>query len=100
MKSNFIDTTKKSAVTNTAGFTFLFGKRNYIFMAIGVTLIGLGFLLMTGHDANTRPDGTWDANYWNDEIYSFRRIRLAPFLVVAGFIVEIYAILINPNKEK
>ena len=48
----------------------------------------------------SRPDGTWDANYWNDEIYSFRRIRLAPFLVVVGFIVEIYAILINPNKEK
>ena len=47
MKSNSIDTTKKSASTNDAGFTFLFGKRNYIFMAIGVALIGLGFLLMT-----------------------------------------------------
>lgn len=100
MKSNTIDTTKKSASTNDAGFTFLFGKRNYIFMTIGVALIGLGFLLMTGHDANTRPDGTWDANYWNEEIYSFRRIRLAPFLVVVGFIIEVYAILINPNKEK
>ena len=100
MKSNTINTTNKSASSQDAGFSFLFGKRNYIFMAIGVALIGLGFLLMTGHDANTRPDGTWDANYWNNEIYSWRRIRLAPFLVLVGVAVEIYAILINPNKEK
>lgn len=78
--------------------SFLFGKKNYIFMAIGLALIALGFFLMTGHDANTRPDGTFDPNYWNEDIFSWRRIRLAPFLVVAGFLVEIYAILLNPNK--
>ena len=78
---------------------FLFGKRNYIFMAIGLVLIALGFFLMTGHDANTRPDGTFDPNYWNEDIFSFRRIRLAPFLVIAGFVVEIYAILTQPNTK-
>lgn len=80
--------------------SFLFGKKNYIFMAIGLALITLGFFLMTGYDANTRPDGTYDANYWNDDIFSWRRIRLAPFLVVLGFLVEIYAILLNPNSVK
>ena len=49
---------------------FLFGKKNYIFMAIGIAVILLGFLLMTGPDANTRPDGNFDPNYWNDNIYS------------------------------
>lgn len=79
---------------------FLFGKRNYLFMAIGLLLIALGFFLMTGHDANTRPDGTFDPNYWNEDIFSWTRIRLAPFLVIAGFCVEIYAIMTRPNTQK
>lgn len=78
---------------------FLFGKKNYIFMLIGLGLIALGLILMTGPDANTRPDGVFDRNYWNEGIFSFRRIRLAPMLIVLGFIVEIYAILANPNKK-
>lgn len=78
---------------------FLFGKRNYIFMAVGLVLIAAGFFLMTGHDANTRPDGTFDPNYWNEDIFSWRRIRLAPFLVISGFLVEIYAIMIHPNSN-
>lgn len=78
--------------------SFLFGKKNYIFMAIGLFLIALGFYLMTGHDANTRPDGTFDPTYWNEDIFSWRRIRLAPFLVLLGFAVEVYAILLKPNK--
>lgn len=80
--------------------SFLFGKRNYLFMAIGLLLIALGFFLMTGHDANTRPDGTYDPNYWNEDIFSWRRIRLAPFLILAGFGVEIYAILTHPGTKK
>ena len=92
--------TIKSDSSKGSDFTFLFGKKNYIWMAIGIGLIALGFILMTGHEANTTPDGTFDPTYWNEEIYSWRRIRLAPFLVIAGFAVEVYAILINPNKEK
>jgi hypothetical protein len=78
-------------------FPLLFGRRNYMIMLIGIGLIGLGFLLMTGHDANTKPDGTFDPNYFNEAIFSWRRIRLAPMLIIAGFATQVYAIL-SPKK--
>ena len=64
----------------------LFGKRNYKFMLIGILFIAVGFILMSG-------GGSDDPNIFNEEIYSFRRIRLAPILVIIGFIIEVYAIL-------
>ncbi|MDL1913081.1 MAG: DUF3098 domain-containing protein [Bergeyella sp.] len=82
---------------NTAP-SFYFGKKNYIFMLVGLGFITLGFLLMLGYDANTRPDGTHDPNYWNETIYSVRRVRVAPLLVVLGFAVEAYSILYLPEK--
>ena len=68
----------------------LFGKRNYKFMLIGIFFIGLGFILMSG-------GGSEDPNIFNEEIYNFRRIRLAPMLVILGFIIEVYAILTKPE---
>ena len=68
----------------------LFGKRNYKLMILGLVFITLGFVLMSG-------GGSDDPNVFNDEIYNFRRIRLAPFLVVFGFVIEAYAIMKNPN---
>ena len=68
----------------------LFGKRNYKFMLIGIFFIALGFILMSG-------GGSDDPNIFNEEIYSFRRIRLAPILVILGFIIEVYAILTKPE---
>ncbi len=70
---------------------FLFGKRNYIIMLIGIFIIALGFILMAG-------GGSDDPNVFNEEIYNFRRIRLAPTLVLIGFAIEIYAILANPKE--
>ena len=64
----------------------LFGRRNYKYMLIGLLFIAVGFILMSG-------GGSDDPNIFNEEIYSFRRIRLAPILVVTGFIIEVYAIL-------
>ena len=55
-------------------------------MIIGLFFIAVGFILMSG-------GGSDDPNIFNEEIYSFRRIRLAPILVVTGFIIEVYAIL-------
>ena len=71
---------------------FYFGKENYKLMLIGLALIIVGFLLMMGADANT-VDGKYDPNLWNEGIFSIRRIRIAPMLVIAGFAVEVYAIL-------
>lgn len=68
-------------------------------MAIGIGVILLGFLLMTGPDANT-VNGVKDVNQWNEGIFSWRRIRLAPFVVLLGFAIEIYAIMLNPDKSK
>ncbi len=78
--------------------TFYFGNKNFKLMLIGLGLIVLGFVLMMGADANTTPDGKFDPNYWNNDIFSFRRIRLAPLLIIAGFVVQIFAIL-KRNKN-
>lgn len=72
--------------------TFVFGKKNYITMIIGLVFITLGFILMSG-------GGSEDPNIFNPEIYNFRRIKLAPTLVLIGFGVQVYAILLNPNKK-
>ncbi len=72
---------------------FIFQKRNYLFMFIGLFLIALGFILMSG-------GGSDDPNVFNPDIYSFRRIRLAPTLVLLGLGIEVYAILLNPHKKK
>ena len=68
----------------------VFGKKNYQLMLLGLIFITLGFFLMSG-------GGSDDPNIFNDEIYNFRRIRVAPILVVFGFIIEVYAIMKNPN---
>ena len=70
---------------------FIFGKRNYIIMLIGIAFIATGFMLMAG-------GGSDDPNVFNSEIYNWRRIRLAPTLVIIGLGIEIYAILANPKK--
>ena len=72
--------------------SFYFSKENYKWMLIGLALIVVGFLLMMGADANT-VDGKYDPTSWNEDIFSIRRIRIAPLLVIAGFAVEVYAIL-------
>ena len=71
---------------------FVFGRKNYIVMGIGLAVIALGFILMSG-------GGSEDPNVFNPEIYNFRRIRLAPTVVLLGFAIEVYAILLNPNKK-
>lgn len=73
---------------------FYFGKENFKWMLIGLACILVGFLLMMGADANT-VDGKYDPNAWNDDIFSIRRIRIAPLLVVVGFCIEAYAILLK-----
>lgn len=71
---------------------FVFERKNYKFMLIGIAVIILGFILMTG-------GGSDDPTVFNPEIYNWRRIRLAPALILIGFGIEVYAILLNPHKK-
>ncbi len=71
---------------------FVFGKKNYKFMFIGLACIAIGFILMSG-------GGSDDPNVFNPEIFNFRRIRLAPMLILIGFGIQVYAILLNPDKK-
>ena len=70
---------------------FAFGKENYKWMLIGIAFLLIGYLLMSG-------GGSKDPKVFNDDIFSFRRITLAPIVVIAGFLIEIYAIL-KKSKE-
>lgn len=72
---------------------FLFDKSNYTWMLIGVAVILLGLLLMAGGKS---PD-PHKFNY--DEIYSFRRITLAPMLILLGLGIEVYAIIKKDKTE-
>ena len=70
---------------------FLFSKRNYRFLLLSMALIAFGFILMAG-------GGSEDPNFFNPEIFNFRRIRLAPTIVLMGFGLAIYAILMPKKK--
>jgi len=70
---------------------FLFESINYKILLVGIAVIALGFLLMSG-------GGSDDPNVFSEEIFNFRRIRLAPTTVLIGFGITIYAILKNPKK--
>ena len=69
---------------------FAIGKENFKYIAIGVGILILGFLLMIGGKAT-------DPNVFNPEIFSFRRITLAPIIVVGGFMFIIWAIMKKPK---
>jgi len=71
----------------------LFSKRNYRFLLLSIEVIALGFILMAG-------GGSDDPNVFNPEIFNFRRIRLAPTIVLTGFGLAIYAILTPSKKSK
>ena len=70
---------------------FLFSKKRYQILFLSIIIIGVWFLLMSGGGSNN-PD------VFNNEIYSFRRIRLAPLVVISGFIMCIVSILYR-DKE-
>ena len=67
---------------NTSKSTLVFGKINYVLFIISMVVVALGFFLMSG----------------SEDIYSFTKIRLAPFVVVVGFALGFVAILIKPKK--
>jgi fumarate reductase subunit D len=79
---------------NKEKLNFALGRENYKLLGIGFVIIVIGFLLMLGGK-------TKDPNEFSDSIFSFRRITLAPLVVLAGFIFEIWAIMKRPkNSDK
>jgi membrane-bound ClpP family serine protease len=80
----------KKETKETVGFAL--GKENYKLMAIGFAIIVLGFILMTGGKSD-------DPNVFNPDIFSFRRITLAPIILLFGFAFEIYAIMKKPKSN-
>lgn len=69
-------------------------KKNYMWLAIGLAVIVLGFVLMSGGGDHT-------ATEFDESIFSFRRITLAPIVVISGFVIEIFAIMKRfPNEDK
>jgi hypothetical protein len=70
---------------------YLFNKRRYRFLTLSIIIIGIGFILMSGGES-TDPD------IFNNEIYNFRRIRLAPLMVLLGFVLCMFSILYKEKK--
>lgn len=77
---------------NKEKLNFALGRENYKLLAIGFAIIVTGFLLMLGGRSE-------DPNVFSDKIFSFRRITLAPLVVLAGFVFEIWAIMKKPRNS-
>ena len=80
---------KKPTSTNNS----LFGKENYTWMLVGLAVMTLGFFLMAGGKSS-------DPNVFKDsDVYSTTRITIAPILIIAGLLVEIFAIMKKPKER-
>lgn len=84
-------TATKTTVQNSSAGNVLFTKENYKWMVIGLVIMALGFFLMAGGKSS-------NLNVFNDkDVYSPIRITVAPILIVAGLLVEIFAIMKKPK---
>ncbi|MEK6616007.1 MAG: DUF3098 domain-containing protein [Bacteroidota bacterium] len=71
--------------------TFAFGKDNYKILLIGIAVVAIGMICMIGGASD-------DPNKMSEEIFDFRRLTLAPILIIAGYVVVLLAILKNPKE--
>ena len=70
----------------------LFNKKNYLVLSLAILTISTGFIIMSGGESK-------DPMIFNDEIFNFRRIRLAPALVLFGFGLAIYSIFVKSKSK-
>lgn len=82
-----------SANTEKKDFNFTFGPMNYILLAVGIVLLGLGYILLSG-------GGSDDSNVFNPAMFDNRRLVVAPLIIVIGLVVEICAIMFRPKNSK
>mgnify|MGYP000953444651 FL=1 len=92
MEKKTIVTSKKAKEEEKPQAVFAFERQNYILMVIGIVVLIIGFLLMIG-------GGSDDPQVFNYDLFNFRRLTLSPILIIAGFIIEIFAIMWNPGKK-
>jgi hypothetical protein len=86
-----IQTTKATIQVKEKNTSVLFGRENYKWMLIGLVIMAIGFFLMAGGKSS-------DPNVFNDkDVYSTTRITIAPILIIAGLIIEIFAIMKKPK---
>ena len=69
-----------------------FTRENYLLMLVGLGIVGIGYLLMSG-------GGSGDPNVFNEDIFSARRITVAPIVLLLGYVFIIYAILKRPRSN-
>jgi hypothetical protein len=74
-------------------FTFVFGKINYIIMLVGIVLLALGYIFLSG-------GGSDDPNVFNPAMFDSRRLYVAPILIILGLIAEIVAIMYNGKRNE
>ena len=72
---------------------FVFKKKNYILLISGLVLILAGIFLMMGGESK-------DPNVFSEDIFNFQRLTLAPILIVSGFVLEIFAIMLKSDNKK
>lgn len=78
---------------NNSKSTLLFDKTNYIILIVGLIVLSIGFMMLSGGKSP-------DPNVFDKEaVYSFRRITLAPLTIVLGFVIEIWAIMRVPKTN-
>lgn len=83
----------KETKKQTAPAASLFTRDNYIWMIAGIILVGIGIILMSGGKSD-------DPNVFKEnEVYSFRRITVAPILILLGLGIEVYAIFKKPKNS-
>ena len=86
-------TTTTTKTVKTAGIGTMFERSSFIWMLLGLVVIAIGLILMSGGRSE-------DPNVFNkDEVYGFRRITLAPIIILAGLVIEIVAIFRRPKTE-
>lgn len=71
---------------------FALPKKNILLIIVGLVIMILGYILLSG-------GGSDDPNVFNYEMFSFRRLVVAPIVIVAGFAFEVYAIMKKPKKQ-